>query len=553
MTTVRVAALLFLLFFIDACAAVVTPQHVEFIPSDPWTTYGVENGGVATVRTIGEQATSNVTDDMLLQTVQRNGNSNGGSRFKLYLVNEPKHLHVRPAIELAISIMEHAWSSSVQVRTRIEFKDLGGSNVLAQGGGTLFCRIKTLFQELVPIAAGKALLGRDLNKDEPGKRKYDVLITINSRGAWYVETDARPPSNQYDLTTVVLHEIYHNLLFTGGIFVKENNIAYYEKDKLTRFDAFLANRDGCSILGYVYDEKLIAKTGKSGKQLLAESVVNERLYFGYESLGELVQLNAPRVYQPKSSIYHLDDSINGHDALMSPRLRQGEANHQIGPKTRAIQRLYLNPDVRGASIHCPSPLRDPAPRPITPDDRGVQHDPHPDKGPIGSNPIEYNPTPFPIAWIIVLSILAILLLLTICALLACFAIKLAKKESGTSSSSSEGNVFQPVPADPGYHTPSRSKTSSYEPGYPPEPPPQPPTVLPPPPVYPRTASGRRSSSGRYPSVRPPSTAHPSTRPSSGRHGGSSRHSSKKPPSCKPSHRSHRSSRAPTTENYFDCS
>lgn len=580
----RAAKAVLLAAAVLVCASAPAKHHVELVESSrQWTTYA-------------DSALPRVADSVArvlrpgkgeLNAAVRNGDNGHGrsSKFLLTLVDEPKRLDVRPAIEKAIYIMERAWTSKVPVRMRIQFKKFKRRNVLANGGGTLFCRIKTLFDELVPIAAGEAVLERDLNGDEDDKKKYDVLITINSEAAWYPGTDGHTPNNRYDLVTVLLHEIYHNLIFTGGIFVDkrsdDHQVARVNREFITRFDAFLANNDGCAILGYLDDDKLKRRTKLSGERLLANALVNDKLYFGFKGYGKLERLNAPRTFQPKSSIYHLDRRVNGDDALMSPQLKRGFSIHAIGPKILAIQELYLDHKVKGANTRCSRPLREPVPRRIRPEDRdGIKHNyPHDDPVPIDDRRV-YKDGPvvitkighrnrFPVVWIVLLSLLAILLLITLCAVLACLAIKLSKKKRNTSISSSDiggpGNNFPPPPNDADYRTPSRSKTSSFKPG-----PPYPeqgmgaigspsmggpsmggpsiggPSMMgpppPPPPIYPPTSS-------RHSSIRPP-PPHPRPPSSSKRTSRSS--SSRRPPSCKPPSR-HHSSRAPKTVDYFDCS
>lgn len=605
-----------LLVYVRGIPTNVHRHHsVELIkPHEGWITYGGSDGD--TLRTVSRMASRPFTDDEPIAYTVRSGDHHHEdctdcgkkhrSEFRIDVVKPPS-ADVERAVTKAVFIMEQSWKSKVPVIARVAFGDLGTSEVLANGGGTFFCRIRSMFDEILPIAAGEAILGRDLNKHKPDKGKYDVLITINKNADWYFGIDGRPPSHSYDLVTVLLHEFYHNLVFTGGIYVEVrksgNKIvqkAHVHKDRVTRFDAFLANEKGCSVLTYLKDRKLKKSTGLSGVELLAAALTNDRLYFGTESSGKLVKLHAPPVFVAKSSIYHLSPEDAGKGSILTPKFVKGQAQHGISPLIIRMQHLYLDPDVKGASDDCSRPLSDPRGRPATSDDydtRKKDNDNHPPF-------VVVNPKPFdvpyyggfPVGWIIALSILGFILLLTLCALLFCILWKLKKKVKGSSVTSSisssdlkygrgsgggGGHVPPGMPPHPGsgmyggppppsrsrpsmgggggpeivhsYKTPSCSKSSAN--GYP-QPPPG--TYPPRTPMYPSKSSGKRPSMPR-----PPSSSHkphselPTTKSSSHR---------QKPPSCKPKTSTKPSSSrkpppstrppkscSPKTEDYFDCS
>ena len=93
--------------------------------------------------------------------------------------------------------------------------DLGSSTTLGySGGGSLYRdftgapRANTWYG----ASLANALSGSDL---EPGV--FDMHITYNQNFAWYYGTDGNTPLGQYDLMTVVLHEIAHGLNFSGSM------------------------------------------------------------------------------------------------------------------------------------------------------------------------------------------------------------------------------------------------------------------------------------------------------------------------------------------------
>jgi len=292
--------LLFASLLLSAASAAVAPttiRDVELIqPHHSWITYAnsaFQSGElphVARQVSKGQHVSLDHTNSKLSFTVRSgnhpchncapSGHGEDHSKFHIDVHGAPSA--AKKSIEKAADIMGHSWSSSVPVNMRVAFKNIGAPEVLANGGGTYFCRIRSMFDEILPIAAAESILGRDLNEHKKDKGKYDVLITINTRAPWYYSTDGSPSPDKYDLVTVLLHEIYHNLLFTGGIFIevrkKGNNViqkAKVHNDHFTRFDSFLANRDGCAVLGYLKDRALKAKTGRSGDVLLGDALTNE--------------------------------------------------------------------------------------------------------------------------------------------------------------------------------------------------------------------------------------------------------------------------------------
>ncbi len=316
--------------------------------------------------------------------------SGGKSTFNASVVNVPAGLDVTAAITRAIAIMENAWSSSVTVQMRVAFTKLGGKDVLANGGGTFFVEMAQMFDSVLPIAAAEAARGENMNRAEGPLGRFDVLITVNENTNWYTGIDGKPGNEQYDLITVLLHEVYHNLIFAGGLTVdvrRDKSLpggirqtARFQQGVTTRFDSFLANKQNCQVLGYLQEEGLarnISKT-KTTAELLADALTNDELYFAYQAFGPIAQLYAPRVFRPRSSIYHFDPkNIRGDDRLMAPTIRRGSAISGIGPVILNMQRVFLDSKIKGANPGCPRPLLDPTPAKLpVPNDRSIS-DMHP--------------------------------------------------------------------------------------------------------------------------------------------------------------------------------
>lgn len=307
---------------------------------------------------------------------------------------------VIPSVLDAYKTLSNNWKSKIVVRTRVSFTNLGRPQALASGGGVLFVRFdKSPDRELLPIAAAEAITGRDLNAKEQGTDAYDVLVKVNVNTPWHLDINTKPSMNKYDLVTVLLHETYHNLLFSGAVAVEKDKKRKGFNGVLldgypARFDLFLANDDGCAVLDYLLDDQLSKSLNVSRKRLFAASVMNNRLYFSHDASGLRIPLYSPPEYQEKSSIYHIDTARGGKGTIMNRYIPSGFMNREIHEEVKRIQNVFLNPNIRGAR-HCKLPLANPIPKgKINQVDAfGLQ-----------SDPTQVVP---PIAWIIIACVLVV--------------------------------------------------------------------------------------------------------------------------------------------------
>ncbi|CAN8069763.1 unnamed protein product [Agarophyton chilense] len=285
------------------------------------------------------------------------------SNFECHVHDPPKNINIKRVLSKVISVCESSWVSSEKVLMQLRFSVLGPPETLANGGGTFFVKMRDTFDTVLPVAAAEAVRGRDLNGNRKGDGRFDVLITINSNSPWYDGIDANCPPERYDLVTVILHEVYHNLVFAGSIIdepseyqeLDDNRVvqtALLYKGYRTRFDSFLMNAGGCSVLGYLSDQQLSSSTGLTTNQLLADAVCNSQLYWGYNNR-PIAQLYSPRKFQRQSSIYHFDPvSTDDESSLMFPTVRRGTARHTVSQTILQMQAITLDPNIQGATVAC---------------------------------------------------------------------------------------------------------------------------------------------------------------------------------------------------------
>ena len=198
-----------------------------------------------------------------------------------------------------------------------------------------------------PSALANALAGKDLDGDSP-----EMFITINSLASWYQGGASGPSKSEYDLQSVILHEMAHGLGFLSTNSY-DDFFGYGSIDQPTPFDAYVQTGDGRRLSdlpspSLELGEALTSKLVWSGPQGIAANGGVKPLLF------------SPKEYEDGSSISHLDEdtfasSVN--DAVMTPRLLAGEVFHDPGPLLLAMmQDLRAKPPV-GIAVVVPQVVR----------------------------------------------------------------------------------------------------------------------------------------------------------------------------------------------------
>jgi hypothetical protein len=198
-----------------------------------------------------------------------------------------------------------------------------------------------------PSALANALAGQDLDGDNP-----EIIITVNSLASWYRGGGVGPSKTEYDLQSVMLHEIAHGLGFLSTDSYDEF-FGYGSIDQPTPYSAYVQTGDGRRLsdlpspsleLGEALTSKLVW-SGANG--IAANGGVKPLLY-------------TPKKYEDGSSISHLDEATfdnAGKNAVMSPNLAAGEVFHEPGPLLLAMmQDLRVKPPV-GIAVGIPQIVR----------------------------------------------------------------------------------------------------------------------------------------------------------------------------------------------------
>ncbi|KAI0567825.1 hypothetical protein FGB62_1g015 [Gracilaria domingensis] len=359
----------------DHWAQLLQADRYELVPRPSWTTHASHsdhNANASSVRAtlqdhVPSAARTYAKLDLDLDPVSRTKIFKGSgdkSNFECHVHDPPQAIRIQQVISKVITVCEASWTSSEKVLMQLTFADLGAEETLANGGGTFFVKMKDTFETVLPVAAAEAVRGRDLNGNRKGDGRFDVLVTVNINTPWYDGIDGNCPPEQYDLVTVILHEVYHNLLFAGSIMADVDTnqqvdgavlqTASLYKGYRTRFDSFLMNEGNCAVLSYLTAQELSSQTGLTPNQLFADAVCNDRLYWGYGNQ-KIAKLHSPRVFRRKSSIYHFDpNSTDTVDSLMFPTVRRGPSGvqHVVSERILLMQAASLDPKIPGANPSC---------------------------------------------------------------------------------------------------------------------------------------------------------------------------------------------------------
>jgi hypothetical protein len=117
----------------------------------------------------------------------------------------------RAEVQAALDTWSMYFKSSVDITVNATWGRTSNSDVLGSARpGSYFAGFvgapdSTLWY---PSALANALAEKDLDRDNP-----EIIIQVNSTANWNQRGDDKPSSNEYDLQSVILHEVAHGLGF----------------------------------------------------------------------------------------------------------------------------------------------------------------------------------------------------------------------------------------------------------------------------------------------------------------------------------------------------
>ncbi len=121
--------------------------------------------------------------------------------------------NAQAAFQAAVNIWSTLISTPVTINVQANWTDLGTTGILGSAGSPkVYTSPNGVPNTLYHHAIADRLKGSDVDLSSP-----QIKASFNSTfSAWYFGTDGNPPSNKYDLESVVLHELGHGLGFAGS-------------------------------------------------------------------------------------------------------------------------------------------------------------------------------------------------------------------------------------------------------------------------------------------------------------------------------------------------
>ena len=249
------------------------------------------------------------------------------SNFEVTYINVPER--AKAAIEKGVEAWERVFESKVDIKVEAYWDRTAPYGVLGTARpGKYFNSFEGAPDKELWYASAlaNALAGRDLDPLNP-----EIIIRLSSIATWYLGVDGKPGASQYDLASVVLHEIGHGVGFLSNSEV----IQFTNFGSLTQptpFDAYAQLPDGRRLMDL-----------PSPSLELGVALTNTLYWSGNITLainnGVKPLLYTPKTYELGSSISHLDEitypkgSIN---AAMTPNLEAGEVLNAPGPLAEAM-------------------------------------------------------------------------------------------------------------------------------------------------------------------------------------------------------------------------
>ena len=252
----------------------------------------------------------------------------------------------KTAVDAAATI----WASTIQITVPIKISLCWAnlaSGVLGYSGGasqTMNFSGATFFNTWYESA-----LANTLHRNRVGNEPYDDYITISSNFSWYFSTDGNTPRGQFDLVSVVAHEIAHGLNFAGSANYNSGKGYVGLSSYPTIYDKFIEDTSGRDIMTYAQGSYSLGKILRSGS-----------LWFDGPQAKAFNSNNRVKIYAPGnwsggSSYSHLDQATfkSTSNSLMTYSIGSGSSQHNPGLVTTGMLKdmgWVLQRDKNTASI-----------------------------------------------------------------------------------------------------------------------------------------------------------------------------------------------------------
>ncbi len=242
----------------------------------------------------------------------------------------------KAAFQAAVDVWSVTLTTGVPIRVDAHFTPLDPGTLGSAGPETVLrdFPLAPRAQTWYPSALANKLSGTDLSPNAP-----HINANFNSDFSnWYLGLDGETPADQYDLMSVVLHELGHGLGFVGSANVKEGVGSLGLEGIPIIYDHFVENANGERIL----DASLFPNPSTE----LAGQLQSSQLFFNGARAAAAnghtrVRLYAPITWEGGSSFSHFNEDTfpaGNSNSLMTPQIGMAEAIHFPGRVGTALLR-----------------------------------------------------------------------------------------------------------------------------------------------------------------------------------------------------------------------
>jgi hypothetical protein len=289
------------------------------------------------------------SSDVLSVPATQSGNLEKRSKFVVNYKNFPDW--AKNQVQAAIDLWAANFDSKVQINVDATWGRSSAADIL---GSARPDRYYAKFAGApdsslwYASALANAIAAKDLDLDNP-----EIIIQINSEAEWDLDGLGQPTRYEYDLKSVMFHELAHGLGFlstSSYLFDRTKGQYVGILEQPTPFDAYLQTQDG---------NRLADLPSPSFE--LGQALSNRLVWSGPEGMaannGVKPLMYTPSNYDAGSSVSHLDENTfanSGTNAVMTPNLEAGEVFNEPGPILLGMMKDLRNKPAPGLAAGVPS-------------------------------------------------------------------------------------------------------------------------------------------------------------------------------------------------------
>ena len=254
------------------------------------------------------------------------------ANFEVSYISVP--ITAQKAIQTAIDTWASLVISAVPIRVQVTWGGASGRSLAAAGATKIFRNSKGFsFQNTwYPVSLAEAILGRELNDNDT-----DIEVKINPAINWRTDNSKPVKANEYDLETVILHEIAHALGISSSFDIADD----------TKFGSWGGSSSKNELKSYyIYDffiennfqKQLVNEANfKNESDVLKTALTGNTLGFSLKKgllEGSNIKLFSPTTYIRGTSFSHFDETTyptGTLNSLMTPSFSNQEVMNKPGP------------------------------------------------------------------------------------------------------------------------------------------------------------------------------------------------------------------------------